>query len=961
MLKSHMRKLLLFVILLGFSINTKAQINTVIFEDFEAPSLDDQIDSTYSVRLSNGTVSNFPFSVTNQVATSGTNSYHAQGSDGHSSFFRTISFSTINFRYTTLKFNHIAKVSNLNGCYLTVSTDGGTTWKQINGTQYRGASKAYEATGFFNESSYFTLGDPWRNGVYAGANSVPNNTWWRLETFDISDLVYDVPNNTGYPNVIVRFEMRVTQGTPSGIPPAGWFIDDLEIEQAACELTPPKLEFGFNPIPCYFYNPVGPIPEQPGDKYAVGIQAFDPSNIDSVFLYYRSTSPPGQPFQRISLPLYSPSDTLYQDTIRNVFVGDTIEYYYVGWDGSCNPNMSRMPAVAGNYYIFWPEPALPDKCGPNTCTQFPELIQLTNLPWVEDFEDQRWGAGNGGATTAGNAHRGEFPVFYPDGNWTVAPPVTAGFENRYAWCVNSGGTSTPGTGPLSNHTQGGSKYLFAESSLGSNTAVQSTQIITPCIDLTQETRCLAFEFWYHMFGEDVDLLRIDVDTGSGTANWVIEYRKILGEQQKANTDPWKRFVFPLEDFNGKYVRIRLLAAKRPGLGGPRGDIAVDDFRIFEPDPVDIEVQSLNEPKNGYCYFDNQEPVIIEVRNNGCQTATNIPVAFEVSTSTGTSAVQWDTIKTPLVLGDTLTYTFTPKADLSAYNTYWVKAWATMPGDVNTSNDMVQVRDSIEYTLPISSFPYIEDFEDGIIQSQDIGNDLMRFSDGVITFYKWLVNRGLTPSLGQSGPFEGFGYGGKYLYTRSLVNDNQSSSTYVRTVCVDLGGMTSPVIEFYYHMFGDAIESLELEVSRAEEDLDTWTPIPGSKITGAQQTGSLSDWKYKKVHLGPEYLGETIKIRFKATRKSITMPTPAHPDYVDMAIDKVMIFDEIANDAGILSINTPVLHGEAGTTFNPSIKVTNHGTANIASVPLTIKVTPLCGPNAGQSTTYTDVATASVTP
>mgnify|MGYP000686982750 CR=1 FL=1 len=935
-----MRKLLLLTAFLSFSIFTNAQINTALFEDFEAPSLEDKVDSTYSVQLNNMTVSNnWPFSISQQVSTSGTNCYKAQGKDGNSSFFRTISFSTIGNRYTKLTFNHIAKVSNLNQCRLDYSVDGGQSWSPVPASAYNGPSVAFQVTGYFNESSYFTLGDPWFNGVYTGANSIPNNSWWRNEVFDLSDLVYDVPNNTGYANVMVRFEMRVTQSTPNNILPAGWFIDDIEITQASCELVPPSLDFSFIPNPCYPPKPEGGIPQRLGDKYPVAVEATDASGISSVEVFYRKTQPPGQPFTSITLGPAG-SANRYRDTIYNVFVGDTIEYYFEVADGSC-PNISIAPSV-GDYCKFWPEPSLPPKCGMPNCNQFPEVI--SSFPWTEDFESSRWIAGNGGASTTGGAHRGVFPVF-PIGAWTVTPSTASANDNRFAWCINSGATSTAATGPLSNHTTGGTKYVYVESSLG--TPVAGAQFITPCIDLTEETRCLGFEFWYHMFGSDVDLLRIDIDTGSsGPAYWV-NYAQLQGQKQSLGTDPWKRFLFSLEPFNGQYIRIRFFAVKRNA--GARGDIALDDMRIFVPDPVDIEMQTIDEPENGYCFYTANEPVTVTLINNGCQTATEIPVAFQVNNN----AVKWDTIQANLSLGDTMSYTYTPTADLSAYDSYWISAWSAMPNDVNTGNDMVMIEDSIEYNIPITSFPYIEGFEDGIRQSQVLGNRRFRFDDGLINFYRWIINEGLTPTR-STGPFQGFGYGGKYLYSESLANDNQESDTYFRSVCVDLTGMTDPVLEFYYHMYGNAIKSLEVQVSKSDENLETWTTLPSSTINGSQQTGELQYWRYKKVSLS-NYLGQTVKLRFKASRNQLN-PMPSNGDQTDIAIDKIMIFDEIANDAGAFEISAPVLHLEAGSSFDPVIRITNHGDSPLnGNVPVTVSITPLCGPNAGQTTTYTGSA------
>src|SRR5690606_37974767 len=104
----------------------------------------------------------------------------------------------------------------------------------------------------------------------------------------------------------------------------------------------------------------------------------------------------------------------------------------------------------------------------------------------------------------------------------------------------------------------------------------------------------------------------------------------------------------------------------------QGDIAIDDFRIFEPDVNDFEVLEVLSPKNGYCYYSNNEPVTMIVRNNGCLTQTDIPVSFRV----GSGAPVYDTIKSNLALGDTMTFTFSQGADLSAPNPNYVVTVST---------------------------------------------------------------------------------------------------------------------------------------------------------------------------------------------------------------------------------------------------------------------------------------------
>ncbi|MDZ7846263.1 MAG: hypothetical protein U5L96_05615 [Owenweeksia sp.] len=134
--------------------------------------------------------------------------------------------------------------------------------------------------------------------------------------------------------------------------------------------------------------------------------------------------------------------------------------------------------------------------------------------WVENFEGGEWQAGSGSGDDASNpTHRGTLPPSIPN-RWTVSPnntnPVTG-------WSVRSGPTGTQYTGPSGDHTSGGGKYVYLESSHtkpGPAAASLST-FTTPCIQhLTRVSGCRALEFYYHMFGQDIDLLAVNVDTGS---------------------------------------------------------------------------------------------------------------------------------------------------------------------------------------------------------------------------------------------------------------------------------------------------------------------------------------------------------------------------------------------------------------------------------------------------------------
>ncbi|MDZ7846262.1 MAG: hypothetical protein U5L96_05610 [Owenweeksia sp.] len=55
--------------------------------------------------------------------------------------------------------------------------------------------------------------------------------------------------------------------------------------------------------------------------------------------------------------------------------------------------------------------------------------------------------------------------------------------------------------------------------------------------------------------------------------------------------------------------------------------------------MDIQVLGTSEPVDGYCSYGPNEPVTISLRNDACQAAVDIPIAFRVTGGT----IQRDTI------------------------------------------------------------------------------------------------------------------------------------------------------------------------------------------------------------------------------------------------------------------------------------------------------------------------------
>lgn len=870
-------------------------------------------------------------------------------------WFQTPPFSTVGYPYVFMEFTHICKLFFLNSGTVEISTDGGTSWAPIDEVYYKGSSApvpgTYKGTPpnqgaeQFNESSYFGANNLWQFQT----NSTPTNQWWVTEQFDLTGAASNATATpfVGYPDVRIRFKVSLNSQSPTGFY-AGWWIDDIKITGSPCELDPPKINFNYTTFPCIQNKPENGLVGNTSNNYPVAARVTDAggynTGVDSVSVYYSING--ATPFIHKKIPFFSgteyraPTNT---PTFTNVMVGDTVRWYMVAEDIGCPAvnlnNSTRSPDLLyftqttldtqkyRGFYTFWVDSALPSKCGTPYCGAYPFVQQ--SFPYIIDFESARWGAtGTTRGVPVGQPH-------YFENN----PP-----SGTFGWTVGSGTTpSSPFTGPTKDHTTGTAtgNYLFMEANGGTTDA----QFNTPCIDLRNAPSCLSMEFWYHMYGNDISELRVEIDTGADGPDFHKFYSVITGQQQLNQNDAWQKAVVDLNPFLGKIIRIRFRGYR----SGNFSDIAIDDIKLFKPDTADIEIISNDFPKNGFCDYVN-EPVTIKLRNNACLTLNKIPVAYNYSNGTTTSVTVWDTVRTPLGLGDTTTFTFTQPVTFTGFGNYRITTWANLGGDQKRSNDTAQGQ-PITYVQPINSFPFIEDFENGQFLTQNLGNNWFVFTNGVAPNFRWQVGRELTQTR-NSGPSQGFHHGGQYLYAASN-STSGTATTYMRTQCIDLSSFAAndPVIvEFFYHGYGTNINKLEVQVSKATEDLNTWNTVPGGTITAAQmpQGFELDEWSFKRINLS-QYAGEDIKLRFAVTRTG-------SGDRTDFAIDKIRIYKQLTNDAGAYTIDRP---GGRVTLTNPKagrVTIINYGTATLNTCTVHYKITPLCGNPPAPAATYSQYFT-----
>jgi hypothetical protein len=221
--------------------------------------------------------------------------------------------------------------------------------------------------------------------------------------------------------------------------------------------------------------------------------------------------------------------------------------------------------------------------------------------------------------------------------------------------------------------------------------------------------------------------------------------------------------------------------------------------------------------------------------------------------------------------DSVIYTFTTPADLSAYQHYTLDAWVSYGGDNNPSNDSLPAI-GFQTTPVISTFPYIEGFEN---------NNGYWYSGGTNDSWQWgtpaktIINKAAN--------------GDKAWVTGLTGNYNNNELSYLYSPCFNLSGLTAPVLSFS-HIF------------RTQDDCDCdmhWVEYStdGINWTKLGTTGSGTNWyDYAGTDVwkasNPLWYVSTIAVPVRAadTRFRIVLRSDASITYEGVGIDGVHLFD-----------------------------------------------------------------------
>ena len=223
------------------------------------------------------------------------------------------------------------------------------------------------------------------------------------------------------------------------------------------------------------------------------------------------------------------------------------------------------------------------------------------------------------------------------------------------------------------------------------------------------------------------------------------------------------------------------------------------------------------------------------------------------------------------------------------------------------------------TAQIVSFPYSQDFEafaqcggsctstcalqDGWVNAATATRDFSSDTGGTTS-----------SSTGPSTDYNPGTTGGRYLYAEtSSPCYSGSNSWHLLSPTIDLTGTNDIQFTFWYHMLGQSMGTAHIDVS--DDGGATWTLDVVPAWTDDQDL-----WQQQVVSLGAFSGVVTVRIRYEDPSNF----------YGDFAIDDVLIYDLLQNDAGISAFTNPAV---PTCVFNDSVEVvlTNFGTDTLTSV------------------------------
>ncbi len=332
----------------------------------------------------------------------------------------------------------------------------------------------------------------------------------------------------------------------------------------------------------------------------------------------------------------------------------------------------------------------------------------------------------------------------------------------------------------------------------------------------------------------------------------------------------------------------------------------------------ISINNISGRENTAIALKSNESIVVDIKNFGSNTLTNFPVNYRIN---GGNTVT-ETYTGSIVSGNTATYTFTQKADLSAAGYYFLEVWTSLTADsVNTQNNQtVKTIKQIE-NKPLQ-LPYFEGFEGNAAFSQ-VTNMIGLDSTDRYDYFNTRTGNGRLRT--NAGP--GYYNGGQRAITFDqypATNANGPFNTNLLRLTVNLSTQTNDVfLDFSFMHHGDETTDSDKVWVRGNDqaawvqlyNLQTKTNLGVyNSITGINLTQALRN-------VG-QTMGKSMQIMF-GQKNNGTSGTISANDGI--TFDDISLWIDV-KDIGIAQTTQPKSGCGLSNVEQVKVDVFNYGTA-----------------------------------
>lgn len=427
---------------------------------------------------------------------------------------------------------------------------------------------------------------------------------------------------------------------------------------------------------------------------------------------------------------------------------------------------------------------------------FTTLCAANAFPYTEDFED-------GGAL---------------DACWAQETST-----DDFNWTVQTGGTTSTGTGPSGANSP--IYYLYTETSGTANNDIAI--VYSPLINMTGAVNP-RLNCAYHALGlamANGGSITWDISTNGTAGPWT----NVFTQTGNTGVDQWFNATANLSAYIGQTVMFRVTGINSTSGSSFQNDHAIDDFLVEETppcvDPSGLAAIGISGTEAQITFTGDPGAVDYEIEHvltgitpNGTPTVTGI-------------------VGSP--------YTLTGLTASSVYDVYVRANCGVVNGNSNWIGPV-----TFSTLCPAFALDYIEDFEDGgaldACWSQETSSD----------DFDWTVNSGGTTS-GGTGPTGAFSVT-YYIYTETSGTSNGDVAI-IYSPQVDLNGASDPRLNMMYHMLGAAMApdgTIDVDISTAGP-LGPWTNV------FSQSGPQGAAWQQALPNLSA-YIGNVVMFRITGT-------------------------------------------------------------------------------------------------